>query len=213
MLAAYGPQHWWPADTKFEIAVGAILVQRTSWRNADLALAKLRECSMLEPEAIARAGRAQLMPLIRTAGFANAKTDYLLSLARFFLEHGGSEELARQSTAQLRQSLLTVRGVGPETADAILLYLFERPVWVADQYANRLFERIYGSRFDHAQQKKIVEHWTGAARTTDLQELHALIVAHGQRHCRSIPVCQGCPLQVNCRYGRDGGDAARAGSQ
>ena len=168
---------------------------------------------MLEPEAIAGAGREFLLPLIRPAGFVNAKAGYLVSLADFFLQHGGSDELACHATDSLRAMLLGVRGVGPETADAILLYLFDRPVWIADQYAARLFERLHGSAYDERLQNRLLRAWTEAERTADLQELHALIVAHGKRHCRSNPVCDGCPLRASCLHGCGGVGAATAGSR
>lgn len=148
-----------------------------------------------------RAGKETLRTLVRPAGFANSKADYLQALATFFVRQGDVKRLGRHSTAHLRESLLAVRGIGPETADSILLYLFERPVWIADAYAGRLLSRLNAAEHTAARQVELMSHWIRAGRTEDLQELHALIVAHGKRYCRARPVCDGCPLHVQCRHG------------
>jgi endonuclease-3 related protein len=178
-----------------------VLVQRTAWRNAERALAALRQHDLFDPVALTRVTPETLASYVRPAGFANAKVTYLHALASFFAGHGGAEALGRNGTQQLRERLLAIRGIGPETADAILLYGFQRPVWIADAYAGRLFLRLWDFRLDGAQQKALLSEWAQAERTEDLQELHALVVAHGKHRCRAKPLCDGCPLASGCRYG------------
>jgi len=202
LLAAHGAQHWWPASSQFEIAVGAVLVQRTAWRNAELAIEALRRHDLLDPAALARASLTMLAELVRPAGFARAKSAYVHALASFVTENSGLEALGQIATAQLRADLLAVRGIGPETADSILLYLFNRPVWVADAYAARVFSRISGEAYEAERQKLLMQVWVDACRTADLQELHAVIVAHAKLHCRSKPLCKQCPLAGACDFAR-----------
>lgn len=201
LYEAYGPQNWWPAETPFEIAVGAILVQRTAWHNAERALAALRRQNLIEPYALTQTDPAVLRELIRPAGFASAKGQYLQALAALFIDGGGIERLSSLETPQLREQLLAVRGVGPETADSILLYLFDRPVWVRDAYAQRLLERLSGTRGNKVSQDELVNGWVQTQRTQELKELHALIVEHGKVRCRAIAVCRGCPLLSLCAHG------------
>lgn len=175
-----------------------MLVQRTAWNNAEQALDELRPRGLLEPTALANADPDRLRTLIRSAGFANSKAQYLRALASYVVDAGGLETLHELETTNLRDELLHVRGIGPETADAILLYLFERPVWVADAYAARLFSRLHGESAAGEAQSARLSLWTAAGRTDDLQELHALIVAHGKAHCRAAPLCADCPLGSLC---------------
>lgn len=188
------------------MAAGAILVQRTTWSNASRAIAALKHRQLLEPAALLELDPAELGATIQPAGFMNAKADYLRAFARYFLDSGAQPGLSRLSTADLRRSLLSVRGIGPETADSMLLYLFNRPVWIADTYAQRLLSRLSGQPHTQERQAQVLADWIAAHRTQDLQELHALIVAHGKRHCRARPKCQDCPLLAACQFARD--DAA-----
>jgi len=123
-------------------------------------------------------------------------------LASFVSENAGLEALGRNPTAKLRAELLAVRGIGPETADSILLYLFNRPVWVVDAYATRVFSRISGETYETERQQLLMQVWVDACRTADLQELHAVIVAHAKLHCRSKPHCEDCPLGAACASSR-----------
>ena len=185
------------------MAAGAILVQRTTWSNASRAVEALKQRQLLEPAALLQLEPAELGAIIQPAGFRNAKTDYLRAFARYFRDNGGESGLGLHSSDDLRRSLLSVRGIGPETADSILLYLFNRPVWIADTYAQRLLSRLSGQQHDHERQAQVLSHWIAAGRTTDLQELHALIVAHGKHHCRARPNCVKCPLLADCQFARD----------
>jgi endonuclease-3 related protein len=206
---AYGPQNWWPAQTEFEIAVGAILVQRTSWRNAELALEALRSRGLLEPSRLKKLSHSQLSALVRSSGFARAKAAYLLDLSHFVIDNCGIDSLRKRPTVQLRSDLLQIHGIGPETADSILLYLFNRAAWVVDAYATRMFTRLSGEVFDSSRQRQLMRPWAESGRTSDMQELHALIVAHAKAHCRSRARCEGCPLETECEFPRRGGGAAK----
>ena len=198
LAAAYGPQDWWPADDAFEVMVGAILVQRTAWRNAVLAIEQLRKLDLLEPAPLAAADPGVLAQLIRSAGFFRAKARRVRGLAAFVLRSGGTDSLGEWPTARLRSTLLELDGVGPETADSILLYAFDRPVVVVDEYLRRLVRRLRSPSAidsDDDLREAIFAQIDDASR---LNEFHALIVEHGKRHCSSRPRCSGCPLSRRC---------------
>ena len=200
LAAAYGPQAWWPARGPFEMMVGALLTQRTTWRNAERAIASMRRADALSPEALARLPLADLEALVRPAGTFRVKAVRLRALARWYVETGGSESLAARSTAALRVELLAQAGIGPETADDILVYAFSRPVFVVDAYTRRIL-----SRYGWAQEDEPYGQLsTAVADALDrdaaaLGEFHALLVEHGKRHCRTTPRCAGCPLAALCR--------------
>lgn len=196
---AYGDQHWWPAESPFEVICGAILIQRTAWRNAELALAALRERRLFVPARLAAQTSTALEPLVRPAGFYRQKAARLVRVARWVRARGGVAALAQLETAPLRRELLAVDGIGPETADAIVLYAFGRPVFVVDAYARRLFSRlgIGGAREPYEALRSRVERALPADAAL-LNEYHALIVAHGQARCAARPRCAGCPLQPQC---------------
>lgn len=141
----YGPQHWWPAGSPFEIMLGAVLVQRTTWDSAASALRQLQQRDLLAPGPLAQASRKELEACVRGAGFFRAKARRIQLLAGFVNESGCVASLAQLDTVQLRESLLSQEGIGPETADAILLYAFERPAVVVDAYLRRLTARLAGT--------------------------------------------------------------------
>lgn len=200
LAAAYGPQAWWPARDHFEMMAGALLTQRTAWRNAERAIASLRRAGVLSPEALALLPLSRLETLVRPAGTFRMKAARLQALARWYLDAGGRESLAVRSTAGLRAELLGLAGIGPETADDILVYAFSRPVFVVDAYARRIL-----SRYGWAEGKEPYDRLSTAVAgalgrdATVLGEFHALLVEHGKRHCRSSPRCTGCPLAARCR--------------
>ncbi len=142
LLRHYGPQHWWPARTRLEVMAGAILTQRTQWPVAAAAAARLRRARLLSWPRFADAGQARLAALIRPCGDHRSKARRLAALGRYLRQAGGPAGLARLATGALREQLLDVHGIGPETADAILLYAYGRPVFVADAYAIRLLARL-----------------------------------------------------------------------
>ncbi len=199
LFGAYGPQGWWPGDGVFEIMVGAVLTQNTAWTNVELAIANLRRASRLSPEAIHETREAELAELLRPSGYFNLKAQRLGALCEFLLGSGGIEALAERSTASLRADLLRVKGIGPETADDILLYALERPVFVIDAYTRRLLSRLGMIRGDEAYEAlRAGVEAVFPGETQRLNEFHALIVQQAKRHCRRQPACVGCPLAVGC---------------
>jgi endonuclease-3 related protein len=195
----YGPQSWWPGDSAFEIMLGAVIVQRTTWSNATRALRDLSAAHSLTAAELVNVPLNELGALLRPAGFTRSKPRRVVELARFIERSGGLELLRGMQTSHLRSELLNVDGIGAETADAILLYAFGRPVFVVDAYARRLFGRLDASMTsDDAVLKAEVE--SRILDVSELNEFHALIVAHGKKHCRKKPVCAGCCLSAACDY-------------
>ena len=142
LLATHGPQHWWPADDPFEVMLGAVLTQNTAWSNVERALASLKERTPLEPEAILALDPADLADALRPSGYFNLKARRLRAFCESYHRAGGLDALGRLTTQELRQELLAVKGIGPETADDMLLYAFERPVFVVDAYTRRIYARL-----------------------------------------------------------------------
>jgi endonuclease-3 related protein len=199
MLDAYGPQQWWPADSPFEVAVGAILTQNTNWSNVERAIARLREAGALSLAAILDLPQDRLAELIRPSGYFNIKARRLRALCRFLQDVGGLEGLARRPLDAARTALLAVKGVGPETADDILLYALERPVFVIDVYTRRLLARhgLISGVEDYESLRRGIERALGPDVAL-FKEYHALIVAHAKVACRKRPVCGGCCLAAGC---------------
>lgn len=200
LLAAHGAQDWWPADTAFEVMLGAILTQNTAWTNVERALAGLKGETELTPQGVMRLGEQALAMAIRPSGYFNVKSRRLRAFCGELLAAGGEEELSEWPTEQLRDWLLRIKGIGPETADDILLYAFERPVFVVDAYTRRLCARlglITGNE-GYEELRSLVETEIGpdAAR---FGELHALVVRHAKDVCRArSPLCGACQLQQDC---------------
>lgn len=190
----HGRPNWWPGESRFEIMAGAVLTQNTMWRNVELAIANLKRAECLSAEAIARLEPEALAELIRPAGYYNVKARRLQNLCRWLLEEG-EQELTQRDTLSLRRELLRINGVGPETADDILLYALERPVFVIDAYTRRLFSRFGWIEGDEPYDtlRLAVEAALGPDITL-LNELHALIVMHAKDPCRPRPHCNSCPL-------------------
>lgn len=198
LLRAYGPQGWWPAHSAFEMMVGAILTQATNWRNVEQAITQLKRATPLTPRRIAVMPRAQLERLIRAAGYFRQKAERLQGLARWYVgRYGGSRRrMFRTPWRALRGELLALRGIGPETADSMLLYAGGQPVFVVDAYTSRIFRRHRvigaGAGYDEIQQRAMRAL---PKRAPVYNEFHALLVAVGKRHChRSRPTCEQCPL-------------------
>jgi endonuclease III related protein len=198
MSQALGPMHWWPAKTPFEVIVGAILTQNTSWTNVERAIANLRSARMLTPPAIAAARLSRLAILVRPSGYFRQKAKKLKSFVRFLQrEYGGSlKRMFDTPTGILREKLLSVHGIGPETADSILLYAGNHPVFVVDAYTHRIFGRhgITDGKLEYESVRALFE---GALpRDSRLfNEFHALVVNTGKNWCRkNEPRCGECPL-------------------
>lgn len=202
LFEAYGHQHWWPGETLFEIMVGAILTQNTAWTNVERAIANLRENDSVDPERILAVDPAQLGDWLRPSGYFNIKAERLRNFCRWYLAEGGYERLKRWETERLRRGLLSIKGVGPETADDMLLYAFERPVFVIDAYTRRLLLRLgltSGDENYEALRAKFETFFGREPGNVDLfNEYHALIVEHAKSACRKRPECQACPLARAC---------------
>ncbi|MBN2271315.1 MAG: endonuclease III domain-containing protein [Sedimentisphaerales bacterium] len=197
LFDAFGPQHWWPAETQFEVITGAILTQNTSWANVEKAIANLKSAGRLTPEALHDLDHSRLAELIRPAGYFNIKAKRLMSFLDWLFENhdGRLANLQALDTDRLRENLLGVKGIGPETADSILLYAFDRPVFVVDAYTARVAVRHH-----------LIESEAGYDQLQDLfqsnlqpdvqlfNEYHALLVRLGKEFCKPKPKCPTCPL-------------------
>lgn len=205
LFTHFGPQHWWPGKTPFEVIVGAILTQNTSWANVEKAIANLRRARLLTPAAIEKVPLRKLERLIRSSGYFRQKARKLKAFCSFLrAEYRGSlGRMFQAPTVVLRGQLLGIFGIGPETADSILLYAAGHPVFVVDAYTKRILAR-HGWVDDQTKYEDI--RWTferqfpGDAQRYN--EFHALIVGTGKHFChRSAPLCEHCPLG---RYGEEG---------
>jgi len=193
----YGPQHWWPARTRFEIIIGAILTQNTAWSNVEKAIANLRRERLLTPDGIKKTRKSKLARLIRPSGYYNVKTDRLKDFVNYFYSaYGGSlRRMFSCDTAKLRRELLGVKGLGRETADSILLYAGKRPVFVIDAYTTRVLSR-HGIIRDNDDYDQIQSIFTENLPADYLlfNEYHALIVRLSKEACRKRPNCRACPI-------------------
>lgn len=199
LYRAHGPQNWWPARSRFEVIVGAILTQNTSWTNVERAIIALRERKLLSLRGIEQVSEAALAELIRSSGYFRQKARKLKAFAHFLRDkHGGSlDRMFRVPTEVLRGQLLSVHGIGPETADSILLYAGAHPVFVVDAYTRRILQRhgVLGGREGYEEIRRLFER-TLPADPEMFNEYHALIVHTGKHFCRTRePRCTGCPLQ------------------
>lgn len=201
LLAVYGPSGWWPGDSEFEILVGAVLTQNTAWTNVEKALANLKSANLLSPQAVIDTEPARLAKLIRPSGYFNVKTKRLRAICLWVVERGGIDNLHKLSTAELRAALLEVHGVGPETADDILLYAFRRPVFVVDAYTRRIFSRL--GLITGTEHYETLRQSFEMALGEDISvycEYHALIVRHAKHVCRKTPLCEQCCLAPMCGW-------------
>lgn len=198
LFRAWGPQHWWPGRTRLEIIVGAILTQNTAWPNVEKAIARLRRARALNLRALHRAPRKRLAEWIRPAGYFRVKARRLRAFTSLVARRFGGklENLLALPTPVLRKTLLSVHGIGPETADSILLYAAGRPVFVVDAYTRRVLSR-HGWISPRASYDDIARLFTSSLprRARLYNEYHALLVRLGKEHCRPRARCEGCPLQ------------------
>jgi len=207
LLAAYGPQGWWPADGPFEMIVGAILTQATAWENAEAAIDALKAAGLLSPEGIKDAPLDRIASLIRPAVYYNQKARKLKSFIDFLVaRYGGDlERFLEEPLPVLRDSLLSIPGIGLETADSIILYAAKKPSFVVDAYTKRLLVRL--SLIDSNAGYDRVRLLFMSVLPADpglYGEYHALIVRHCKEHCRADPVCVGCPLASICPHSSGG---------
>lgn len=198
LAQAFGPQQWWPGESPFEIMVGAVLVQNTAWRNVERAIANLREAGLLQPRALYALPPAELAELIRPAGYYQVKTRRLRNLLTFLIDEydGSLDNMFATDLATLREQLLAIHGIGPETADAILLYAGGLPTFVVDTYAHRVLARHGWAGYeagDHEIQDQFQSELPADAQLYN--EYHALLVRLGKEYCRrTAPKCDACPL-------------------
>lgn len=196
---AWGPQHWWPGESVLEIMVGAVLTQNTAWSNVERAIANLKAAGALSMQALLALPLDELAALIRPAGYFNVKARRLRALLEWVWEAGGVEALSGWTDEKLRSGLLGVHGVGPETADDILLYAFGRPVFVIDAYTRRILGRLglIDPTMGYEHLRVAIEAELGADVPL-FNQFHALIVAHGKEVCRPRPRCERCVLADDC---------------
>jgi endonuclease-3 related protein len=212
LMRAYGPQHWWPARTSFEMILGAYLTQNTSWKAVERSLANLRAARALSVEGLRTVSLAKLRQLIQPSGFYTRKAPALKAFVSMLDKEceGSLEKLAAMPTTALRQRLLELPGVGPETADAILLYAFGHAVPVADEYLRRIAERHRLLESAPGRAKISYDELTDLTRRTFAgdpkedqaqlyNEFHALTVAVGKAHCGRTARCENCPLASDLR--------------
>ncbi len=194
----FGPQHWWPGQMPFEVIVGAILTQNTNWTNVEKAIGNLRHAGALSPEGLRALAVEELAELIRPAGYYNVKARRLANFMGWLFDScgGNLDALADRNPSMLREQLLGIHGIGPETADSILLYAFGMPVFVVDAYTCRILgrHRLLEGPADYESVREMMESLV--PRDPALyNEYHALLVRLGKEYCKTRPRCAGCPLE------------------
>ncbi len=198
LFERFGPQHWWPGETQFEIITGAVLTQNTNWTNVEKAIANLKSAGCLTPEKIHRLQTPELAELIRPAGYYRIKAKRLKNFVSWLFDnHEGSlKSLENLDTDHLRADLLAIKGIGRETADSILLYALNRPIFVVDAYTARIAVRhgLIDSDADYEQLRQLFQ--SNLPQDTQLfNEYHALLVRVGSQFCKPKPKCLRCPLE------------------
>lgn len=197
LLAAYGPREWWPAKTPYEMMIGAILTQNTSWTNVEKAISAFGD--RLCPEFVTKVELEDLAAIIRPSGYHNQKSLRLKELTKWYATYFYDIQLVKARTGEsLRQELLAIKGIGPETADSILLYALDKEYFVIDAYTRRIFCRLgWQVPIGYDDFQGLITREI----PRDLQlfnEFHALLVEHAKLHCRKKPICAGCPLAFRC---------------
>ncbi len=198
LFAHFGPQNWWPGETDLEMMVGAVLTQNTNWKNVERAIANLKSKGFLTVKALCSLPAEVLAREIRPSGYYNIKAKRLKNLIQFIKDRYGEDlsGFSNDETLKLREGLLSVNGVGPETADSILLYAARRPVFVIDAYTHRILNR-HGMSEDQTTyyelQELFMDHLPEEQEL--YSEFHALIVQAGKNYCKRKPLCPGCPLE------------------
>ena len=204
LLQIFGRQNWWPAESKFEIIAGAILTQQTSWKNVEEAIRNLKKADLLDPIKLSKTPLATLEKIVRPSGFYKQKARRLKNFSKYLVQkHNGSlDQLFSGSTEKIGEELLELDGVGPETADSMLLYAGEKPVFVVDAYTIRFSNRFGLS--DSGNYRTVQELFQGHLEDDPvlLKEYHALLVELCKRYCKTDPDCVECPLNTSCAYGR-----------
>lgn len=209
LLVCYGPQHWWPGDTPFEVIIGAILTQSAAWGNVEKAINNLKGAGILNPAALRAVSQEDLSRLVYPSGYFNTKAHKIKAFVHYLGEryHDSLEALFRAEADTLRRELLSVYGIGEETADSILLYAGGKPVFVVDAYTRRILQRLGLAPQQEtyaAYQALFRENLPADAGL--FNEYHALLVRHGKERCRRRqPATEGCPLRDLCLHASQSG--------
>jgi len=198
--AHFGDLGWWPAETDFEVVTGAILTQNTSWKNVEKAIERLKQKDMIDPVAVKNVKLEELSQLIKPSGYHRVKARRLKTIAQFIIENfeGSIKNMKSMKSERLRKMLLSVNGVGPETADSILLYAVGKPVFVVDAYTKRIFAR-HGITDDEASYEDVqsVVHSCVPKQARTYNQFHALLVETAKNFCgKRKPLCEKCPLCI-----------------
>jgi len=201
LFKKYGEQKWWPADSPFEVMVGAILTQNTAWLNVERALDNLKHANVLTPQKIIESNHDALAQWLKPSGYFNIKAKRLKQFCEWYVEQNEYAGLKQNHSIKLREMLLSVNGVGPETADDILLYAFNRKIFVIDAYTRRIFSRLdlVDASLDYEALRSVFETELESESAALFNEYHALIVLHAKEVCKKKPVCEACCLQMDCK--------------
>ena len=202
LLSHFGRQKWWPGESAFEIVLGAILTQRANWRNVEKAIGNLKRAAILSPDAITNTNRKKLEKLLRPVGFFRQKTTTIRNLVRHLIRHheGSLDRLFDAELGEIRSELLSLKGIGDETADSILLYAGSKPSFVVDAYTIRIVNRLgLTESRQYSCVKELFEN--NLPKDTEMyKEFHALLVALGKKFCKTRPYCAKCPLSSDCAF-------------
>ena len=203
LLNEFGCQHWWPAETSFEVIVGAILTQNTNWQNVVKAITNLKQAGLLSIEGLATVRQDRIALLIKSSGYFNQKAERLQVMAKHLFEYyqGNLKKFFNRDIQTIRNELLEIKGIGPETADSILLYAGNKPVFVIDLYTKRIMERLgfYKGSLDYESLQDFFQ--CNLPENYKLfNEFHALLVEFAKRYCRKKPLCENCFMAKKCHY-------------
>lgn len=201
LYSHYGPQKWWPAESDLECIIGTILTQNTTWKNVEKAISKLKQQGLISIDKLNAISIDYLAQIIRSSGYYNQKAIKIKSFVSFLNEHyaGSLEELLSEEISSLREKLLGIKGIGPETADSIILYAAKKPIFVIDAYTHRILSR-HGLVAEDSNYQEMQELFMNSLPDDPqlLSEYHALIVKTAKQHCKKkSPVCNGCPLEYD----------------
>jgi endonuclease-3 related protein len=199
LFATFGPQGWWPASSPFEVAIGTILTQNTNWKNVEKAINNLKKHCLLSPKKLKEIDEKKLSMLIKSAGYYNQKAKKIKEFVKFLIENynGKMEEMKKENPEDLREKLLSIKGIGRESADSILLYALDMPVFVVDAYTYRIMLR-HGLIYEDITYDELKELFEKNLPhdVKIFNEYHALLVKVGKEFCKkSVPKCNGCPLE------------------
>jgi endonuclease-3 related protein len=200
LFKRFGPQHWWPGATPFEVIIGAILTQSANWANVELAIANLKKEKVLSPQALYKIKTSKLQKLIRPSGYFRDKAKKVKAFVKYLVENynGSLNKMFKKSIPELRKELLVIHGIGPETADSIICYAALKPTFVVDAYTKRIGNRVGLFKLEKYYDIKDFFEQRLPKRYQLLNEYHALIVALGKYHCKPRPVCEECPIYGLC---------------